>query len=1055
MSIVSQGFFVLRRPRLPLDVLYGFNERVNGEPELFEQELIRFFSQPAMLEAIYVASPELYDSFTGLIEGRVRTGVHKLLKTLYKYLVRMTSRSTPYGLFAGCAIGELGNETRIEFDETLSCRAHTRLDMNYVAEMAEGLLTKSAIRSRLKFSLNTSLYRIGNTYRYIESSLHNKRRLYVLASVDCTTYLDRIISVARSGATISELVGSIVSEDIGGDEAAQYVDAIINAQILVSELAATVTGEEFFFTVAAKLKGIEGAEEDLRQLNKISGLLQSKEPGVSKYKKIESVVARHFVSAGSKDLIQSDIFFPTLSCTMSERVIGILTKEYQNISFLGHRNPLPEMDQFKKRFLERYEQREMPLLETLDCETGIGYGDAMAGRMDNLPLLDEIQLPEAMKTNAVDMSALATFREKLCQQTVTDGAMSVYLTDSMLNELRKTVNETALPPDSFYLFGNLIAGSQKDLDDGNFKFAFNAMGGPSGMKLLGRFCHGHKELCKWVKKAVGEEERLREDVVFAEIAHLPEARVGNVLMRPHLRNFEIPYLAGSSMPEEDRILPEDLMVSVSMSGEVILRSKRLNKRVFPRLTNAHNFAGALPVYRFLCELAYEHDYQYLGWNWGHLSSNTFLPRIEYKHWIISRATWNIERERIIRLLGKDVLTAKEWRVVRGIYNIPRFVQLRQGDSEFLIDGDSDFAVEILCDSLRKYDSLTLTEFLDGAENGILGEPGKRYANEILLPLLSQKDSTPVPRTFERQVDRGQSNTMKRNFMVGSEWLYVKIYAGTRTADGLLTSLIKPLADRLLTEGTIEKWFFVRYEDPDHHIRLRFYNGCCTSFWQKVLTELHTLVDPLLLNGTVHKMQVDTYKRELERYGHHAFEEFESIFFADSHTTAGILSMLSGDEGERYRWLIGLRGVDMLLNDLDFRLEDKKMLIGHLQDHFFREFRGDTGLNVQMNNRYRLHTEEIQSFLDPSLDSSNGIEDAIRLFEKRSARMRVSMAKLSFSMEISLNNLAGSLIHMFLNRLFISQQREHELVVHHYLKKYYDSKLARRNKTCTGGILQEQ
>lgn len=1055
MSIISQGFFVLRRPRLPLDVLYRFNERVNGQPELFEAELVRFFSQPEMLEAIYVASPELHDSFTGLIEGRVKTGVHKLLKTLYKYLVRMTSRSTPYGLFAGCSLGEIGRETHIEFDEIRPYQEHARLDMNYVAEMAEGLLKKKAIRNSVKFFLNTSLYRIGNTYRYIESSLHDKRRLYVLASVDCNPYLDQVLSVAKKGATLNELVQSIVSEDIGEEEAAQYIDTIIHAQIMVSELAATVTGEEFFFTIAGKLKGIGGAEEDLFQLNRISDLLQSREHGVGRYKEIASIVAEHFVSAGSKDLIQTDLFLPTRSCTISERVIGILTKEYKSIALLGHRNPQPEMDRFKKRFLERYEQREMPLLEVLDCETGIGYGDAMAGRTDHVPLLDEIQLPEVARANTVDMSALALFKERLCRQSREEGALSVCLTDDMLGDLQKTVNEAAPPPDSFYLFGNLIAGSQSDLDEGKFKFAFNAMGGPSGLKLLGRFCHGHSPLSGQVKKAVREEERFREDAVFAEIAHLPEARVGNVLMRPHFRSYEIPYLAGSTMPEENQILPDELMVSVSPSGEVLLRSKRLNKRVLPRLTNAHNFAGGLPVYRFLCELAYQDDYQYLGWNWGHLSSNTFLPRIEYKHWILSRATWNIERDRLIRLFGKDTLTAKEWRVTRGIYNIPRFVQLRHGDSEFLIDGDSDLAVEVLCDAIRKHGRAILTEFPEHTENSMLGEPGKHYVNEILLPLLYQKEPMPVQPSFERKLSPEPSPGVKRNFMAGSEWLYVKIYAGTRTTDSLLASIIKPLADRLLAEGTIEKWFFVRYEDPDHHIRLRFYNGCSTSFWQAVLTELHTLIDPLLSNGTVHKIQVDTYKRELERYGHYAFEEVESLFFADSHATAGFLGMLCGDEGERYRWLIGLRAADMLLHDLGFRLEDKKMLISHLQAHFFQEFQGDTRLNVQLNNKYRLHTDEIQSFLDPDRDSLNGIEDAIALFETRSACIRAAMTVLSCSMEISLTNFASSLIHMFLNRLFVSRQREHELVVYHYLKKHYDSKLARRNKTCAKGILQEQ
>ncbi|MCF0072989.1 lantibiotic dehydratase [Dyadobacter sp. CY261] len=1045
MSILSQGFFVLRRPLLSLNAFHGFNERVNNNPEMFEAELIRFFSQPAMLEAIYLASPELYSTFTGLIEGRVKTGVEKLLMTLYKYLVRMTSRSTPYGMFAGCAIGEIGESTSIEFDTNAPFYTHSRLDMNYVAEMAEGLLKKETIRGRLKFSPNSSLYRIGDTYRYVESSLNNKKRFYTLTSVNANTYLDCILLTARHGATVGELAESIVSGDISRQEASRYVDQIIDAQILTSELAATVTGDEFFETIIARLNGLEGAEEDVARLNTIADLLQSTEAGVCRYKKIESVITRHFAAAGSKDLIQTDLFYNTRACTISQRAIGTLMKEYKKIEFLGYRNPQPDMELFKKRFLDRYEQREMPLLAVLDSETGIGYGDAIQGGSDNLPLLDDVQFPEAAKVNAKETSVLTSFREGLYQRAMLEGTMSVCLTDAMLDEVRKSTIRDGETPDSFYLFGNLIATSQQDVDNGNFKFAFNAMGGPSGLKLVGRFCHGSEQLSEWVQNAVREEESCREDVVFAEIAHLPEARVGNVLMRPHFRKYEIPYMAASSMPEENRIMPQDLMVSVSLSGEVILRSKRLNKRVFPRLTNAHNFANGLPVYRFLCELTYQDNYQYLGWNWEHLSASVFLPRIEYKHWVLSKATWNIGTEMFVSLAGKHSVTAREWSVVRKAYNIPRFVQLRQGDNEFLIDGESDFSVQVLCDSIRKFGHASLTEFLEGDENGLLQAHGNRYVNEVLIPFLHRKEPSLTKQSLKKQPAIPLPEMTKRNFIAGSEWLYVKIYAGTKTADRLLTSVIKPLADRLIAGGVIEKWFFVRYHDPNHHIRLRFYNGTRLWFWHAVLMELNTLIDPLLAEGTVHKIQIDTYKRELERYGDYQYEEVESIFFADSQATAGFLNMLNGDEGERYRWLIGMRATDMLLTDLGFGPEEKKKLVTHLQENFFREFRGDTQLSIQLNNKYRAHSDAIQSFLDPRQDAANNITGAIRPFRERSARIKNSMKILAPAMEISVGDLAVSLIHMFINRLFVSRQREHELVIYHYLKKYYDFRLAKRRK----------
>src|SRR5690606_23156330 len=116
-----------------------------------------------------------------------------------------------------------------------------------------------------------------------------------------------------------------------------------------------------------------------------------------------------------------------------------------------------------------------------------------------------------------------------------------------------------------------------------------------------------------------------------------------------------------------------------------------------------------------------------------------LPRVEYKHWILSRATWNIDKKTLADLLGSEILTASEWRVVRNACDIPRFVQLRQGDSELLIDGDSDFAVEVICDSIRKYDKVVLTEFPEYEQSGFLGGCGEHYVNEVLVPLLSLKE----------------------------------------------------------------------------------------------------------------------------------------------------------------------------------------------------------------------------------------------------------------------------------------------------------------------------
>jgi thiopeptide-type bacteriocin biosynthesis protein len=62
--------------------------------------------------------------------------------------------------------------------------------------------------------------------------------------------------------------------------------------------------------------------------------------------------------------------------------------------------------------------------------------------------------------------------------------------------------------------------------------------------------------------------------------------------------------------------------------------------------------------------------------------------------------------------------------------------------------------------------------------------------------------------------------IKRSFTIGEEWLYFKIYCGVKTANELLISVVEPLVTKLRKEKKITLWFFIRYSDPEHHLRIR-------------------------------------------------------------------------------------------------------------------------------------------------------------------------------------------------------------------------------------------
>jgi hypothetical protein len=81
--------------------------------------------------------------------------------------------------------------------------------------------------------------------------------------------------------------------------------------------------------------------------------------------------------------------------------------------------------------------------------------------------------------------------------------------------------------------------------------------------------------------------------------------------------------------------------------------------------------------------------------------------------------------------------------------------------------------------------------------------------------------------------------------------------------------------------------------------------------------------------------------------------------------------------------------------------------------------------------------QLSSFLDPAQDRENGIEG---LFDERSTLIRALIPT-----GIDADYLLPSYIHMFLNRILLTGQRKHELVLYHFLSKYYDSQLAIQKK----------
>lgn len=291
--------------------------------------------------------------------------------------------------------------------------------------------------------------------------------------------------------------------------------------------------------------------------------------------------------------------------------------------------------------------------------------------------------------------------------------------------------------------------------------------------------------------------------------------------------------------------------------------------------------------------------------------------------------------------------------------------------------------------------------------------------------------------------------MKRTFITGSEWLYYKIYTGPKTADRILTEAIKPVSEKLLEEGIIDSWFFIRYADPKLHLRVRFHHTESLQL-EKTIRLIHDSLVPFVENDLIWKLTNDTYNRELERYGYSLIEYAEKMYFYDSVMIAGILDLIEGDEGEIIRWLIGLRAIDEMLDSFGYDEDQKLIYLEKLRDNFGMEFGMNKDLKSQLSEKYRTERKTIESVMNRINDEESEMAPLFQLLIEKKNNILTYASELKKlesegEIEIPLDQLMNSYLHMMCNRLFKSKQRLHELVLYDLLCQYYTSQKARKKQ----------
>ncbi len=994
-------------------------------------------SKPSFQEGLYLASKELYNQYIKYNQLDKKSQ-RKLNLAITKYWKRSCTRCVPYANFAGVLLAELSEkETKLIIKSDLHERV-VKVDMNCFQLIVDEITSNINIREQLYYTNNNSLQETLIDYRYVEFEYKNKIREYNLTSFDKASYIKVLLAYTKEYISYRDLVTKLSEiANVTPNQSSEFIDELIRSQILVSEIEPNITGKDPLFRLIDNLRDKNNSSNICNKLETLNKRLKNSTPEIANYENLISIIDELLANKKDiKDKIQVDLFIKAKEFNISKPLINTIISQLNDLCVISRPYENKKLNDFKDRFRKRYNDREVALLDVLDADLGIGYGDAVSDKTEgDTQILDinKYEYSTNSKSDTINHFVLEKYSEILFTKNkhieITQNDLSIYFNKTnVTNEL----------PNSMYILGCLIKNGDSD-----FNFQVKTFSGPSAINLLGRFTNNGNDIEEFSTSIAQEEEKINADCIYAEIVHLPESRIGNILQRSTLRKYEIPYLGCSGLDKEHQILPSDIFVSI-INNEIILKSKRHNKRIIPRLSTAHNYKHrSLPVYKFLCDLQMQNIFLPTLWDWGELSYLKFLPRVIYKNIIIRKARWRIRKTDIINATpnNKDYTTGIE-RVCEK-YKLPNDIILLEGDNELQLSLNRKDDVDILWKAINKNQLVTLEEVLFTNDNCIIqDEDGNPYTNEIIIPV---RRCNPVK--LKNSVwNFNDNNTYNRInvFEPCSQWVYYNIYSGVRFLDKFLVNELYHFVINGLKQSKFEKFFFIRYKDDNPHLRVRFYNSSSEK-QVELMRSFNKLAQPYVKAGLIHDFGISTYVREANRYNPNLIQEAETLFYFDSISTLKFLKTNNDSSSDDNRIQYTLISIDSLLNDFGFTLDEKVSLLELLSRNFIDEFGGEKLMKRNLDKKYRDYEKNVTRVLGNNDIKYGYLDSVIKILNERSKKIKPAVGNIltNTNLNSDLYYLLQSYIHMIVNRVFITHPRKYELIIYYFLYKYYSSVLARK------------
>jgi thiopeptide-type bacteriocin biosynthesis protein len=583
----------------------------------------------------------------------------------------------------------------------------------------------------------------------------------------------------------------------------------------------------------------------------------------------------------------------------------------------------PHLQTYRRSFQDRYGiDREVPLLELVDPEYGIGFPPGYDGKKNTAPGDTPLQ-SRPRREVLFDLARRANDERRL----------EMELDEETLLRMRSWTPDGESAPASLEINVFVSAASRRDLDDGRFTVVVGPnVGAMEAGRALGRFAEAIGPTgIQAYSDATQAHQAARPDQHCVELSYLPRnLSLTNILVRPRPRRYEIDIAVQPGVPVEQSLPLHELVVGIR-DGRFYVRSPHLDGDLMICSGHMANAQLASSLCRLLSEISCDGIAALRDFDWGMASMLHFLPRIRTDRVVLSLARWRISAEMAKTQLEADQAKSfhRSLSLWRTEWRVPRYVHLADADNRLLLDLKNDMDIEDLRGELKQLSpgqAIMLEELYPDLDSAWLQGASGAFIAEYVVPLVLTRqrrcdESAARPATQVAPEFPAPACRMK---MPGSDWMYVKLYCAASLEDDLLVGPIQQLTHWAYQAGIIARWFFVRYADPDPHIRLRFH-GSDRELRESLLPKVFSWAQNLVREDLCMRFALDTYEREIERYGGvTSIDDAEKLFAYDSEAILSILRLLGRDCPLR-RVEFAVFGLDSLFQTLGCSSSDRLAL----------------------------------------------------------------------------------------------------------------------------------